>query len=80
MSEDFKEGDLVIHRRGWIYPHGRIRGVIVECGVKDTFGIDAYKVFWYTTQHYQVIHADVLMRMQEALDKELEQLEEKNVE
>ena len=80
MSDDFKEGDLVVHRRGWIYPQGKIRGVVVECEVKDAFGIDAYKVFWYTTQQYQIIRGDVLMHMQEALDKQLEQLGEKNVE
>ena len=73
-----EEGDLVVHRRGWIYPQGRIRGVIVECGLKDKWGVDACKVFWYTTQSYQVIRTEVLMLMQDALDEELKQLEEKN--
>ena len=73
-----EEGDLVVHARGWIYPQGRIRGVIVECGLKDRWGVDACKVFWYTTQSYQVIRTEVLMLMQDALDEELKQLEEKN--
>ena len=69
---------MVVHARGWIYPQGRIRGVIVECGLKDRWGVDACKVFWYTTQSYQVIRTEVLMLMQDALDEELKQLEEKN--
>ena len=69
---------MVVHARGWIYPQGRIRGVIVECGLKDRWGVNACKVFWYTTQSYQVIRTEVLMLMQDALDEELKQLEEKN--
>ena len=73
-----QEGDLVVHGKGWIYPHGRIRGVVVKCGLKDRWGVDACKVFWYTTQSYQVIRTENLMLMQDALDEELKQLEEKN--
>ena len=73
-----EEGDLVVHGKGWMYPHGRIRGVVVECGLKDRWGVDACKVFWYTTQNYQVIRTENLRLMQDVLDEELKQLEEKN--
>ena len=73
-----EEGDRVVHGKGWMYPHGRIRGVVVECGLKDRWGVDACKVFWYTTQNYQVIRTENLRLMQDVLDEELKQLEEKN--
>ena len=73
-----EEGDLIVHAKGTIYPDGRIRGVVIESGLKDKWGVDACKVFWYTTQNYQVIRTDNLMLMQDALDEEIKQLEEKN--
>ena len=73
-----QEGDIVVHAKGTIYPHGRIRGVVVKIELKDKWGVDACKVFWYTTQSYQVIRTENLMLMQDALDEELKQLEEKN--
>jgi hypothetical protein len=73
-----KVGDLVVHAKGSIHPHGRIRGVVTEVNLKDETGVDACKVFWYTTQSYQVIRTANLMLMQESLDKELKQLGEKN--
>jgi hypothetical protein len=73
-----KVGDLVVHAKGSIYPHGRIRGVVTEVNLKDETGVDACKVFWYTTQSYQVIRTANLMLMQDAFDEELKRLEEKN--
>ncbi|MHC4072388.1 MAG: hypothetical protein ACYTGS_10210 [Planctomycetota bacterium] len=61
-----------------MYPHGRIRGVVVKNELKDETGVDACKVFWYTTQSYQVIRTENLMLMQDALDEELKQMKEKN--
>ena len=60
-----KVGDLVVHRHGWIYPQGKIRGVIVERGIRDFHGGDACKVFWYTTQTYQIIRERAIMLIQE---------------
>jgi len=59
-----KVGDLVVHAKGSIHPHGRIRGVVTEVNLKDETGVDACKVFWYTTQSYQVIRTDNFMLMQ----------------
>jgi hypothetical protein len=73
-----KVGDLVVHAKGSIHPHGRIRGVVTEVNLKDETGVDACKVFWYTTQSYQVIRTANLMLMQDAFDEELKRLEEKN--
>jgi len=73
-----QEGDLIVHAKGTIYPEGSIRGVVIKSGLKDKWGVDACKVFWYTTQNYQVIRTDNLMLMQDALDEELKYLEEKN--
>ena len=52
--------------------------MVVKNELKDKWGVDACKVFWYTTQSYQVIRTENLMLMQDALDEELKQLEEKN--
>lgn len=73
-----KAGDLVVHLRGWIYPYGRIRGVVIECGLKDRWGADACKVFWYTTQNYQVVRTEILIPLEQYLDEEPEPVEEKN--
>jgi hypothetical protein len=54
-----KVGDLVFHKRGTIYPHKKIVGVIRE--IKD----QNYKVFWYTTGNYQNMNKENLQLVEE---------------
>ena len=71
----FEKGDLVVHAQGSLWPHGKICGVVTEIFGEN---LNFYKVFWYTTKNYQVIRTENLRLMQDVLDEELKQLEEKN--
>ena len=58
----FEKGDLVVHARGTLWPHGKICGVVT-----DIFGEhrNFYKVFWYTTGNYQNLREDNLKHLKD---------------
>ena len=50
----FNVGDLVVHARGTMYPYQKLRGVVVKNDIfENPSGGNVYRVFWYTTGHYQ---------------------------
>lgn len=65
-----KVGDLVVHGRGTIYPHGYLLGVIL----REVWGENSFEklfdVFWFHSERKQLIREDSLVGIEKYIDKQ----------
>ena len=63
----FKKGDLVIHARGTIHPYTHLKGVVMRADLFKDTACPVYRVFWYTTGHYQNLQESCLKYLDNSL-------------